>query len=208
MAVVRDHDQGAVVVVQEALQPVDRIQIKVVGRFVQQQRLRIAEQRLGQQHANFLPALQLAHLALVQLIGKVQSLQQQRGVGVGGVAVLFADDALQLAQPHAVVVGQLRLGIDDLALFHGGPQPLVAHDDRVDDAVGVEGKLVLAQHAELARLHHRALLRLQLAGQQLHKGGLTGTVRARQTVTLSRSKRRGHFFEQNFSAVAHGHTGN
>ena len=72
----------------------------------------MSEQRLRQQHADLLSALQLAHLALVQFVGNVEPLQQNRGVGFGGVAVLFADDAFQLAEPHAVFVGDLRLGVD------------------------------------------------------------------------------------------------
>ncbi len=149
MAVVRDHDQHAVVVVQKALQPVNGFEVEVVGGFVEQQRLRMAEQRLGQQDADFLSALQLAHFALVQFVGNVEALQQDGRVGFGGVAVFFADDALEFAQPHAVFVGHLGLGVNTVALFHSCPEALVAHDDRVDHAIRVEGELVLAEHAEL-----------------------------------------------------------
>ena len=41
--VVRDGDQRAVVAGQEILQPVDGVEIEVVGRLVEQQRLRLAE---------------------------------------------------------------------------------------------------------------------------------------------------------------------
>ena len=78
--------------------------------------------------------------------------------------------------PSASVISCLR--VDDFALFQRGPQALVAHDDGVDDAIFVEGKLVLAQHAELARADDGSLLRLKFAGQKLHEGGLAGAVRA------------------------------
>ena len=55
--VVRNHDQQPVVFAEIILQPVDRIEVQVVGGLVQQQRRRIAEQRLRQQHADFLSAL-------------------------------------------------------------------------------------------------------------------------------------------------------
>lgn len=48
MPVVRNRDDDAVVDVQESLQPVNRIQVEVVRRFVEQQGLRMAEQSLGQ----------------------------------------------------------------------------------------------------------------------------------------------------------------
>ena len=78
----------------------NRIEIKVVRGLVEEQRPGVAEQRLRQQHANFLSALQLAHLALVQLVLDVEALQENRGVGLGGVAVFLAHDAFQ-ARPGA-----------------------------------------------------------------------------------------------------------
>ncbi len=116
MAVVRDDDHHAVILLQKALQPVDRVQIKMVRGLVQQQRLRMSEQRLRQQHADLLPALQLAHRTLMQFVWNVEALQQQRRVGLGGVAILFADDAFQFAQPHAVFVRDLVLLVDGRAL--------------------------------------------------------------------------------------------
>ena len=70
-------------------------------------------------------------------------------IALGCVAVLFADDALELAEAHAVGIGQLRLRVHRHAPQRL-PQPLVAHDDRVDDAELVEGVLILPQDAELA----------------------------------------------------------
>ena len=106
----RNHDQHAFVVVQIILQPVHRIEIQVVGRLVQQQRRRIAEQRLRQQHADLLAALQFAHLALVQRRFHAQPVEQDRRIGLRRVAALVADDPFEFAQAHAVFVGQLVVG--------------------------------------------------------------------------------------------------
>ena len=171
---------------QKILQPVDRFEIEVVGRLVEQQRLRIAEQRLRQQHAHFLAALQLAHLALVQRFGNIQAVEQDGGVALRRVAVFFADNAFEFAQPHAVLVGEVGLGVQQLAFFERLPQPLVAHDDGVDDAEFVEGELVLAQHAELLRARDTfPSAARSLAGEQLHEGGLAGAVRAGQAVAAA-----------------------
>ena len=84
----------------------------------------IAEERLRQQHANFLAALQLAHLALVQRDLHAQPVQQYRGVGFRRVAALFADDSFEFAQAHAVLIGQfvVRLGVQRVALLQRLPQ--------------------------------------------------------------------------------------
>ena len=75
VAVVRDDDQRAVVAHEELAQPVDRIEVEVVRRLVEQQRLRVAEQRLREQDTHLLAALQLRHRPFVQLVGNVEALR-------------------------------------------------------------------------------------------------------------------------------------
>ena len=182
----------------------DRVEIEIVGRLVEQQRLRLAEERLRQQHAHLLPALQLAHLALVKRLGDIEAVQQNGGVALGRVAVLVADNAFELAQAHAVFIGHLGFLVDAVALFKRGPQRLVAHDDGVDDAISIEGELILAQHAELARAHHRALLRFEFAGENLHEGGLAGAIGSGQPVAAAGREGGADIFEEHLRAVAHG----
>ena len=61
------------------------------------------------------------------------------------------------------------------------------------------------KHAQLPRTHHRSLLRIHFAGQDLHERGFARAVGPGQAIALARRERRGNFVEQNFSAVAHGH---
>ena len=57
-AVVRDEDDGAAVVGEEGLEPGDGFDIEVIGRLVQQQQIRLADERARQQHAALPPARQ------------------------------------------------------------------------------------------------------------------------------------------------------
>ena len=148
-----------------------RIQIEVVRGLVQQQRFRLSKQGLRQQYAHLLPALQFAHLAFVQLLSDVQTVEQHGGIGLGRVAILVADYAFQFAQPHAVGIAQFGLLVNAVSLFEGRPERLIAHDDRIDHAIAVECELILAQYAQLPRTHYRALLRVQFAGQDFHESG-------------------------------------
>ncbi len=66
VAVVRDDDEAAVVGAEIILEPVDGIEIEVVGRLVEQEDAGVAEEGLSEQDADFLAALELTHLALVQ----------------------------------------------------------------------------------------------------------------------------------------------
>ncbi len=141
----------------------------------------------------------------MQLVGNVEALQQNGGIALGGVSVFFADDAFEFAQLHAVFIGHVVLGVDGVAFLDGGPEALVAHDDGVEDRVGVEGELVLAEHAEFTRADDIAFLRLEFAAEQVHERGFAGAIGAGQAVPLARRKRRRDFVEQYFGAVAHRH---
>ena len=50
-AVVGDEHHGAFVLGEKALEPLDRLDVEVVGRLVEQQQIRLADQRARQQHA-------------------------------------------------------------------------------------------------------------------------------------------------------------
>ncbi len=185
-------------------QPVDRVEIEMVRRLVEQQRLRVSEERLGQQHADFLPALQLRHLARVQPVGNIQPLQQDSGIALRGVPVLLAYHSFELAQAHPVGVGQRGLGGETVTLFEGAPQPLVAHDDGVDHTEAVERELVLAQHTQLGRRGDGALLRWEVARQQVQERRLASSVRARQPVAPAGRERGRDFVEEQLRPEPHG----
>ena len=83
----------------------------------------------AKQDADFLAALELAHLAVVEGFANVEAVEEDGGVGFGGVAVFVADDAFELAEAHAVFVRHLGLFVDAVALFdsaaHSGSLPMI-----------------------------------------------------------------------------------
>ena len=131
---------------------------------VKQQGLGMSEERLREQHADFLSALQLAHFSLVQFDRDVESIEQDGGVRLGCITVFFANGAFEFAQAHAVGVRHFGLLVNLVALFQGRPQAFVSHNDRVDDAIRVKSELVLAQHAELPRANDGTLLGVEFPG--------------------------------------------
>ena len=56
VAIVSDGDDRAGVVLQEALEPCDRLGVEVVGRFIEQQQVRRSQQQPAQRHAPALAA--------------------------------------------------------------------------------------------------------------------------------------------------------
>src|ERR1700682_2619232 len=72
----------------------------------------------------------------------------------------------------------MGLGVERVALLQGIPEDLVAHDDGIDYAKLVEGKLILAEDTHLLWRGDGAFGGLELAGENFHERGLTGTVGA------------------------------
>src|SRR6266404_1727009 len=131
MAVVRDDNQDAFVFAKIILEPVDGIEVEVVGGLVEEQGAGIAEEGLRQQDANFLAALQLAHFALLQRAFYAEAVEQNTGVRFGGVAAFFADDAFEFAEAHAVGVGEfvVGLGVEGIApASHEGAGHILKED--------------------------------------------------------------------------------
>ena len=106
---------------------------------------------MSQQHADLLAALQFTHFSLVERFIDAQSIEQDGGIAVGCIAVLFSDNAFEFAETHAVLVGQfvMRFCVELFALLQRFPEPAIAHDDGVDDAIGIESELILTKHSEL-----------------------------------------------------------
>ena len=204
VAIVRDHDQTAVISQQVLLQPVNGLKIEVVRRFIQQQDGRIAEERLGQEDSHFLAALHLRHLSLVELSGNVEALQQGGGVWLGCVATVVTDDALEFADPHAIFIGPIGGVVVELVPFlQGFPENRVAHHHRVDHSIGIEGELVLAKNADAFRACDRTFGGLQFAGQDFHERRFAGAIGAGNRVAASSLKGRVDLFKQNSGAEAH-----
>ncbi|CAN4008239.1 Restriction alleviation protein, Lar family, partial [Dysosmobacter welbionis] len=91
--------------------------------------VRLAEEGLGQQHLHLLLGGQRAHLAVQNVLGQSQALDQAAHVALRLPAVHVGKLRLQFAGLHTVGVGEVLLGVEGVLLLHDIVEPLVAHDD-------------------------------------------------------------------------------
>ena len=205
-----DHDDGALEVQQKVLQPVDGVDVQVVGGLVQQQDIRIAEQRLGQQHLHLQPAVHVLHHVIVHGHRDAQALEDTAGVGLALPAAQLGVFLLQLAGADTVFLRHVLLGVEGLLLLADVVQALVAHDDRVHDGIGVVGVLVLLEHrhAGLGQNGHLAGGGLQLAGKDLQKGGFPRAVGADDAVAVPLDELQVHVGKEGLAAVLEAQIGN
>ena len=70
MTVMRNDQHRAEIIREEILKPADRVDIEVVRRLIEQDDIRIAEERLREQNLDLLVAVQLGHLRIEQLLAE------------------------------------------------------------------------------------------------------------------------------------------
>ena len=211
VAVVADYDDktGVLVVHDEVFQPVDCLNIEVVGRLVEQNDIRLTEKRLRKQDLHLLAAVRVGHKVIVLLDRDAETLQKAARVGFGLPAVHFRKLRLQLAGAEAVRLGEILFFVERVLFLHHVVEMLIAHDDGVKNGIFVVLELILLEDG-----HARALLdgdiaggRLQLPGENFQKGGFSGAVCADDAVAVAGQKLQICVFEQNGTAELHGEIG-
>ena len=193
-AVVAHEEHGAVVGGEEPLEPLDALEVEVVGGLVEEQQVGMAQQQLGERDAHLPPARELAGRLVEVSHGKAQAAQDLLGAGVQ----LVSAEALVAVLRHAVALEQgveLRpvLCLGDLGL-HIGEAVLERADlvGRVDDlgkrALLAREVRLLLEVADGGVTGERdgALVRALLAHQDLEKRGLAGAVGAHEAPPLAR----------------------
>ena len=178
-----DGHDGARVLLEEALQPLDRLGVEMVGGLVEQQQVRVLEQQPAERHAALLAARQDGHLGVVgraaqRVHGDVHVAFQVPRVGGRDVVLERA-----LLGADGLVVG-VRVG----PLGHHGVVPV---DERLDlvhavehvalDVLGRVELRLLAQVAdrEAGRQAGLATEAVVEAGHDAQQARLAGAVRAR-----------------------------
>jgi hypothetical protein len=209
VAVVADDDHRAVAFVQHVFEPADGVDVEVVGRLVEQQHVRIGEQRLAQQHAQLPAGCDFAHRAGVLFGRNADAEQQFSGACFGGVAVVLGELALQFGRAHVVLFRRVRVGVDGILLLHALPHFCMTHHHDVDDTQVFECELVLTQecHALMRVERHIAGGRFEHAGENLHEGRFAGAVGTDQAVAVAAAELDADVVEQRFGTELHGDVG-
>ena len=103
-AVVGHDKDGAVVAGQKTFQPLQRLDVQVIGRLVEEEKLRADQQQAGQAEAGLLPAAEDGHRRA--LIHGVEAQSGQDGLNVVGHGI--ATGGLEASQRVGVLVHQAR----------------------------------------------------------------------------------------------------
>ena len=199
----RYDEHGAVVIHQEILQPDDARKVEVVRRLVEQDDVRVAEERLRKQDLHLQARIHVGHHGLMKLRRDAQSLQDARGVRLRLPAAEIRKFLLKLGSADAVLVRHLVLGVDGVLFLAAVIQALIAHDHRIHDGVGVMHRLILLEHghSRLGIDMHAAGARLELTGEDLQECGFSGAVCADDAVAVAWGELQVYLGKQRCAAV-------
>ena len=175
-AIVRDHNQGAGIAPQPFLEPEHRVEIEMVGRFVEQQQIRAAHQRLGEVEAHAPAARKLGHRAGFVARREAESVQQFAGTCTRRVAADCAQTIVQHGLAGRVVRG---FGLGEVAFKQAELGVAVEHV--IESGVG-ERIVVLTHMGErpVARAAEIAAVWRKIAADQCEQAAFARAVAARQ----------------------------
>ena len=196
-AIVRHEDQRRVEPVQVLLQPLDRVDVEVVGGLVQQQQVGLAGQRPRQRGPGQLAAGEGVQLPLEVLRREAEAARdplQARapGVAAGPLEGRLGGPVVAQRGLVAVALGHSPLDPAQIGLELGRGGGALAHVVAQRDAPAQRRPLVVQRHAGAAGQRHGAALRLQLAGDDPQQRGLAGAVAPHQRHAVARPHDRGH----------------
>ena len=188
VAVVGDDDDGALVVEQKVLEPVDGFDVQVVGRLVEHDDVGVSEERLGQKDLDLIARVGVGHPVVVLADVDPEALEDPAGVRLRFPSVHLGKLRLELGGQDPVFVREVLFFIDGVLLLHDVVEVLVAHDDGVHDRIGVVLELILLQdgHPDAWLHRHIAAGGLELSGEDAQEGGLARAVGADDAVAVAR----------------------
>ena len=195
LAVVADHDDGALVAAQKALEPLHRLKIQVVCGLVEHEHLGIADQQLCQRDAHLPAAGEVRGGLLDVAFLEAQAEQHAADLGLDGVTAQHLVGVARAAGCGKLALGgvvaqrllqlaQALLGFQDLHLR--------GHDLLEDGAIGhLDGFLLQVAHAGAPCEQDAALVGILATADDVEHGGFAGAVGAyeRQAIVFLQFER-------------------
>ena len=196
-AVVGDEEDGARIALQVFLEPADGVDIEMVRGLVEQEQVRLGDQRAAEQRAATPAAGQLVHPALG---GQRQARDDVLDLLLQPPAVAFLEPVLQLAQPlHVRRVVRLRHADGRLVILgdEGAELAETRRDFREDGAIAGRGNVLIeTRDAQPGLAPDGAAVGRLIGRQHAQQAALAGAVAANQRKALAVLDLEVGFFEK------------
>ena len=199
-------DDGTLVLVQELLQPQNRLGVKMVGRLVEQQQIRSLQQQLAQCHTTAFTTGAYRYRSI--RIRALQSIHSLLKLRIKIPTVCSIDIVLQLAHLiHQSIEIGIRIGhlfADLIETSHLFSDLAERHLDVLANSLGVIQRRFLLQNADgITRSQRSLAIRHGVeSGHDLQQRGLTHAVRANNANLRAWQEAQSHVIENHTVAVS------
>ena len=190
VAVVAHHEDGVFKVAQIVFEPFHSFEVKVVGRFVEEEVVGFTEEGLCQHDTHLLFVGKFSHEFAMKGVFDTETGKEGCGVIFSGVSSDGGKFILELGHLDAVFIGEVFFGIKGVALLHHAPQDGMALQHGVEHGLVVKLEVVLGEHGEslAGAQFHRSLCRFEFAADGFKEGGLTRTIGSNHAVNVAVGK--------------------
>ena len=103
------HKHRVLKVAEIVFQPFHGFEVEVVGRFVEEQVVRLAKECLRQHHAHLFLTREVAHEFAVQGFLDAKAAKQCGGIVFGGVAAHLCKLVFQFSHENTILIGEVGL---------------------------------------------------------------------------------------------------
>lgn len=207
--IVRDDDEGILVIRQVVLEPFDVLGVEVVRRLVEQQDLGVLEQELRQEDLRALTARELVDLALEPDVAQAEAARDLLDARIDRVVAARLEDVLDVADILHELVHLLRRGLAHLVvsrehLLLERHEMVKRRAQRLPDRHARLQHRMLVEIADLRALRpgHLPRIRRQLARDDRHERRLALAVRTDQRHMLPLQQAERHILKDLSPAIA------
>ena len=206
VAVMAHHQYSMLKFAQILFQPLYGIQVQVVGRLIKQQIIRVTKQCLGQHHAHFLLTGQLPHQQIVLLLTYSQATQQGGSITFSCISTHLCKFVLQFGHLDAVLIAEVRLAVQSLALLHHLPHGGVPHKHCVEHGFLVILEVILTEYAQTFTWSqfHSSLAGLQFSADGFEQCGFSCPVCTNHAIDVAVGKLHVHVLVEDALAELNG----
>ncbi len=206
VSVVRDDDDGIGEVGEVFFEPEDCVEVEVVGGFVEEEVIGVAEEGLCEEYLDFLLTGEVFHQLVMKFFFDAETAEEVGGVAFGIPSVHFGKFFFELAEEDSVFVVKVGFGIEFVFLLHVVPQLFVSDKNGVEDRIFVESEVVLDEDRQtFAGSHFDASFGgVEFAREYFEESGLASTIGTNDTIAVAGCKLKVDVFEEWFFVELNG----
>ena len=182
-----NYKHGLLHIAEILLKPLYGVKVKVVGRLIKQEVVRITKESLCKHDTYLLVVGEFAHLLLVQCLRDTKIGKHLCSVALSLPTIHFGKLKLKISRTVAVLFSHFQFRIKSLTLLHIVPKRFMTHKNSIENTIFVKFEVVLLKHRKaLSRAEfNRTLVWLQVAAYCAQKCRLAGTIGTNNTINIT-----------------------